>query len=148
MSEIIFRPATESDADDIKALIHLVRINPMNLDWQRFLIASHADRGPVACAQIKPHADGTSEFASLAVHPDFRGQGLARQLMEQILLTAPRPLYLTCISHLEPLYNKFGFRALAKEELTPYFRRVQIFASTMLHLFADGESLLVMRLDV
>lgn len=148
MPEIIFRPATAQDADDIKALIRLVRINPMNLSWQRFLIASHADRGLVACAQIKPHADGTREFASLAVHPDFRGQGLARQLIERILVTAPRPLYLTCISHLEPLYKKFGFHALAKKELTPYYRRVQSFAGSMLRLFADGESLLVMRLDV
>lgn len=147
MPDITFRAATQDDADDIKALIHLVRINPMNLDWRRFLIASHADRGPVACAQIKPHTDGTQEFASLAVHPDFRGHGLARQIVERLLADAPRPLYLTCISNLEPLYKKFGFRALAKEELTPYFRRVQAFAGTMLHLFANGESLLVMRLD-
>jgi len=147
LPEIIFRPATANDADEIKALIRLVRINPMNLDWKRFLIASHTNRGLVACAQIKPHTDGTREFASLAVHPDFRGQGLVRGIMERLLPTAPRPLYLTCLSSLEPLYKKFGFRSVGKEELTPYFRRLQTLAGTMLNLFRDGESLLVMRLD-
>ena len=145
---MVFRPATADDAADIKALIRLVRINPMDLDWRRFLLASSPDGTLAACAQVKPHADGTLELASLAVRPAWRGRGLARRLVEQLLSQSPRPLYLTCRSGLESFYEKFGFRSLAADELTPYFRRLQKLASAMMGLFRDGESLLVMRLDV
>ena len=147
MAELVIRAATQADASHIRALIRLVRINPMSLDWTRFLVASSADGRLAACAQIKPHADGTCELASLAVHPDFRGRGLARALVERLLAGSPRPLYLTCRSGLGPLYEKFGFRPVSRDELTPYFRRIQKLAHRMMSIFGDGETLLVMRLD-
>ncbi|PIV27923.1 MAG: GNAT family N-acetyltransferase, partial [Anaerolineae bacterium CG03_land_8_20_14_0_80_58_20] len=91
MADVTLRPATADDAADIKALIRLVRINPMGLDWKRFLVASSADGELAACAQVKPHADGTLELASLAVRPAWRGQGLARRLVTQLLSGSPRP---------------------------------------------------------
>ena len=145
MADVTLRPATADDAADIKTLIRLVRINPMDLDWRRFLIASSADGELVACAQVKPHADGTLELASLAVRPAWRGRGLARRLVERLLSQSPRPLYLTCRSSLGVFYGKFGFRALASDELTPYFRRLQRLAGVF--LFRKDETLLVMKLD-
>jgi N-acetylglutamate synthase-like GNAT family acetyltransferase len=145
LADVAFRPATANDAADIKALIHLVRINPTGLNWKRFIVASSADGELVACAQVKPHADGTLELASLAVGPAWRGQGLARRLVEQLLSRSPRPVYLTCRSSLGIFYEKFGFRALASSELTPYFRRIQRLADVF--LFRTDETLLVMRLD-
>lgn len=145
MADVTLRPATADDAADIKALIHLVRINPTGLDWRRFLVASSANGELAACAQVKPHADGTLELASLAVGPAWRGRGLARRLVEQLLSQSPRPLYLTCRSSLGVFYKKFGFRALASPELTPYFRRIQRLADVF--LFRTAETLLVMRLD-
>jgi N-acetylglutamate synthase-like GNAT family acetyltransferase len=145
LADVTFRPATADDAADIKTLIRLVRINPMDLDWRRFLLASSADGELVACAQVKPHADGTLELASLAVRPAWRGRGLARRLVEQLLSQSPRPLYLTCRSSLGIFYEKFGFRALVSGELTPYFRRLQRLAGVF--LFHKDETLLVMKLD-
>ena len=119
----------------------------MDLDWRRFLIASSPGGELAACVQVKPHRDGTFELASLAVHPAWRGRGLARRLVERLLAESPRPLYLTCRSGLESFYQKFGFRTLASEELTPYFRRLQKLAGAMMGLFRESETLLVMRLD-
>ncbi len=147
MADITLHPASADDADDIKALIKLVRINPMDLDWRRFILASSADGELAACIQAKPHADGTLELASLAVGPAWRGQGLARRLVEGLLSQSPRPIYLTCRSGLESFYQKFGFRTLTADELTPYFRRLQRLANGMMKLFREGEILLVMRLD-
>jgi hypothetical protein len=132
LADVTLRPATADDAADIKALIHLVRINPTGLDWKRFLVACSADGELIACAQVKPHADGTLELASLAVRPAWLSQ-------------SPRPIYLTCRSSLGIFYEKFGFRALTSDELTPYFRRIQRLADTF--LFRKDETLLVMRLD-
>ena len=145
MADIVFHRATADDEASIKALIHLVRINPMSLDWERFLLASSPDGELVACGQIKPHSEGTLELASIAVHPDWRGRGLAREIIQRLLADSPRPIYLTCRSDLEPFYVKFGFRSLAASELTPYFRRIQKLANVM--LFREGMTLSVMRLD-
>ena len=144
-TDIIFRPATAADALAIHRLIRLVRINPMSLDWERFTVASSPDGKLVACGQVKPHSEGTLELASIAVHPDWRGRGLARQMIERLLAASPRPLYLTCRSELEPFYVKFGFRSLAVSELTPYFRRIQKLANLV--MFREGMTLSVMRLD-
>lgn len=148
MADLTFRLATEADAADIKALIRSVRINPMDLDWRRFTVAiATSSETLVACGQIKPHSDGTLELASIAVHPEWRGRGLARAIIECLLDGSSRPLYLTCRSGLEPLYHKFGFRTQASDELTPYYRRIQKLASAMMGIFREGETLLVMKLD-
>ena len=141
------RPAAATDEADIKALIKLVRINPMDLDWRRFLLASTPDGTLAACAQVKPHADGTRELASLAVGDAWRGRGLARLLVEALLAREARPVYLTCRSGLESFYQKFGFRVLEKSELTPYYRRLQKLANAMMKLGGGAETLSVMRLD-
>ena len=117
----------------------------MGLDWRRFLLACLADGEVVACAQVKPHADGTLELASLAVRPAWRGKGLARRLIEQLLSQSPRPIYLTCRTGLGVFYEKFGFHALASDQLTPYFHRIKRLADVFLH--RKDESLLIMRRD-
>jgi N-acetylglutamate synthase-like GNAT family acetyltransferase len=146
LAEIIFHHARSEDANDIKALIHLVHINPMGLDWRRFLVASSPDGELAGCAQIKPHTDGTFELASLAVHPKWRGQRIASRLIERLVLQSPRPLYLTCRSGLGGFYGKFGFRVLHSIDYPPYFRRLKRIAYVF-RLRKKGESLLIMRRD-
>lgn len=50
----------------------------------------------------------------LAVHPDFRRQGIAHTLMEQILRAAKadgkKRVSLTCEEHLIPFYEAFGYK--------------------------------------
>ena len=101
----------------------------------------------IACGQLKPHIDGSTEIASLAVQPDCRSQGIARAIIEKLMLDAPRPLYLMCRSELGLLYEKFDFYALQPEEMPPYFRRISKLASLVDILARDGTSLLVMRCD-
>src|SRR5512138_1431376 len=109
MTTFTLRPAHETEAGAIQDLIRLVGINPMGLDWKRFIVAVDAQDQIIATGQIKPHGRDIHELASIAVAPEYRGQGLARIIIEYLLKESPRPLYLTCISSLEPLYQKFGF---------------------------------------
>ncbi|MEW6029527.1 MAG: GNAT family N-acetyltransferase [Chloroflexota bacterium] len=146
MADITLRPATRADDAAIKALIRSSQINPMDLDWRRFLLAVTRDGEMVGCGQVKPHSDGTRELASIAVRPAWRGRGIARLIIERLLDESPRPLYLTCASGLGPLYEKFGFRALSEREMTPYFRRLSRLATAFMKL-ARGQTLLVMKLD-
>lgn len=148
MDKLLIRAAKKEEFQAIRDLIDEVQINPTGLAWQRFLVAVTTEGELVGCGQIKPHRDGSREVASIAVRPQFRGRGAARAVLEALLAKENRrPLYLMCRSQLEPFYNKFGFRAVHSNEMTPYFRRI----SRLFGLFRGGRSsedrLSIMRLD-
>ena len=151
MTSYTLRPARETDFPAIKNLIHSVGINPMDLDWRRFLVAVDAQGQVIATGQIKPHGAKADihEMASIAVVPAYRGQGLARAIIEHLLKDSPRPLYLTCRSRLEPLYEKFGFRLVPYEEMPRYYRRLSKLASVIgaVARFGEGDRLSVMKLQ-
>ena len=106
------REAVEADAPAIRALIRQAQLNPIDLDWRRFLVA--VDRSDVvACAQVRPHRGGTRELASVAVSLSHRGRGLGRAVAEAAISREPvRPLYLYTESRTEAFWARFDFRAV------------------------------------
>jgi amino-acid N-acetyltransferase len=138
------RSAAESDAPAIRKLIWQAHINPMSLNWKRFVVAADQQERIIGCVQIKSHYDGTNELASLVVRPEFRGQGIARILIEQLLIDAPSPLYLTCRSSLKQLYEKFGFSVLPPQKMPPYFYRLWRLVRILTLFFRRSETMLVM----
>lgn len=141
------RPARETDAKQIQDLINLVGINPMGLNWTRFIVAVNERGEIIGCGQIKPHGGEIREMASIAAHPKHRGQGIARAVIERLMKENPKPLYLMCLSHNGALYEKFGFRPLAEENLPRYFSRVQKLFNLTNAFRKSGEELLVMKLE-
>lgn len=150
MSSYILRPARETDAAEIKRLIRSVGINPMDLDWRRFVVAVDEQGQVIATGQIKPHQKGAIlELASIAVVEQHRGEGLARAIIEYLLKDSPRPLYLTCRSNLEPFYQKFGFQAIPYEEMPRFYRRLSKLANIFITITRQDEAdgLSVMKLQ-
>jgi amino-acid N-acetyltransferase len=141
------RPARESESALIKALIHSVGINPMGLDWKRFVIAVNDRDEIIGCGQLKPHGKEIIELASIAVAPEHRGNGVARRVIEHLLEESPRPLYLTCVSSNGPLYQKFGFVSIQYEEMPRYFQRLSKLGEALITLSRRNERLLVMKLQ-
>lgn len=117
------RPATQFDQPIITRIIREANINPMSLDWRRFLVAEEAG-AIVGVGQIKMHGDGSRELASIAVIPSHQGRGIARKIIEQLIAQEAGTLYLTCRAQLEPFYARFGFRKIERAEMPPYFRRL------------------------
>jgi N-acetylglutamate synthase-like GNAT family acetyltransferase len=147
---IILRPATAADQARIVAHIRAAQINPIALKWQHFVLALDETTGALAgTAQIKTHRDGSRELASVAVSPQWRGQGVARCLIEHLLAQNTGTLFLTCRSSLGPLYAKFGFQAVGESEVTPYFRRLMKVVGVLRPLMrrAGPDTLLVMKRD-
>ena len=138
----------ETDASDIRVLVHQAQINPLDLDWPRFIVAVNPEGELIGCGQVKTHRDGTRELASIVVASGFRNQGVARAIIEHLTAQYPGTLYLTCRPSLGAFYEKFGYQIIQEGEMPVYFRRVS-------HLFRlmsktgilGGESLLVMRRD-
>ena len=147
MAHYTLRPARETDDAAIKHLIHSAGINPMALDWRRFLVAADDQDRVIATGQIKPHGRDIYELASIAVVPEYRGRGIARAIIEHLLKESPRPLYLTCMSPLGPLYGNFGFQSIPYEEMPRYFQRISRLAGLLFHISNRGEHLLVMKLQ-
>jgi len=148
LADFSIRPATKGDFPAIRSLIHTVQINPTGLQWNRFLVAVTPQGNLLGCGQIKPHADGSREMASIAVQEQARGQGVAREVIEALLKLDPeRPLYLMCRARLKLLYNIFGFHAIGLEEMPPYFRRIRLVERIINSKARQADRLLVMRLD-
>lgn len=141
------RPALESESAQIKELINLVGINPSGLDWKRFVVIVNDDGMLISCGQLKPHSEGILELASIATHPDYREQGLARAIIEDLLQKSPRPLYLMCMSHNGPIYEKFGFYSIRESEMPKYFRRISKLFDIADVFRKTTEELLVMKLE-
>ena len=141
------RPAHETESTQIHDLIRLVGINPMGLDWKRFVVAANDRDEMIGCGQLKPHGQEILELASLAVYPKHQGRGVARALIEHLLKDSPRPLYLMCESSLGSLYEKFGFREIAYEEMPRYFQRMSKLAGLVTTLAKRKERLLIMKLQ-
>ena len=143
---IAIRPAREADAGQIRDLIHLVGINPMGLDWKRFVVAVTDDE-MLGCGQLKPHGPDVLELASIAVYPEHQGKGIARLIIEHLLKNSPRPLYLMCGSGLGPMYEKFGFHTIPYEDMPRYFQRISKLAGLVTTLAQREERLLIMKLQ-
>jgi len=147
LDSLVLRSAVQTDSSQIHDLIHLVGINPTGLDWKRFVVVVNEKDEVIACSQIKPHRDDVYELASIAVKPEYRGQGLARRVIESLLAESPRPIYLMCRSSMGTLYEKFGFRSLEYESMPRYFQRIAKLAGLADVLMKSGDGLLVMKLE-
>jgi N-acetylglutamate synthase-like GNAT family acetyltransferase len=141
------RPARETEAATIQDLIHLVGINPLGLDWKRFVVAVNDQDEMIGCGQLKPHDREILELASIAVYPEHRGRGVARLIIEHLLRDSHRPLYLMCESSLGPFYEKFDFQAISYEEMPRYFQRMSKLVGLATSLARREERLLIMKLQ-
>ncbi|MFN8382418.1 MAG: GNAT family N-acetyltransferase [Anaerolineales bacterium] len=147
MSNYTIRPALESESAQIKELINVVGINPTGLDWKRFIVAVDDNGQVISCGQLKPHGTDVLELASIGTLPEYRGQGLARAVIDELLRNSPRPLYLMCIAHNGPMYEKFGFRVLEGKDMPRYFQRIKKLFDVTDVFRRSSEELLVMKLE-
>lgn len=115
------RAAVAADSPTIRRIVYAARLNPLDLDWRRFLVAERAGR-IVGTIQVRRHDDGTRELASLAVVPEMQATGLGAALIAALREHETPPLYLYCAPRLVGYYERFGFRPIAIRALPPGLR--------------------------
>lgn len=138
------RAANRADAAPIRRLVRRGGINPLGLDWERFIVAVNEDGRVISCGQVKTHKDGSRELASIVTDPQWRGQGAARTVIERLLELHPGNLYLTCRSSLDGFYRKFGFEPVSWKEMPLYFRAAFVLVNALHKAGLLPERLLVM----
>lgn len=141
------RSATAADSSAIRKLIWQVGINPIGLNWRRFVLAVDEKGRMLGCGQVKPHGSGLRELASLAVIPDGRGHGIARLIITHLMLVEKPPLYLTCRPELQTLYTRFGFHSLTLPDYPTYYRRLDQLVRIFNWFRRSNESFSLMRWD-
>ncbi len=138
------RPAITTDRQAILDLMRSGDPNRINLQPRCFLVAetgnATASADPTAntiigIGQVKRHWDGTPELASLVVAEAYRNQGIGGAIVQALIDRhfahhADEALYLFCLSTLEPYYQRFGFRRVARVQL-PWPLRI-------MHLLGNG----------
>jgi amino-acid N-acetyltransferase len=111
------RPATAADQPTIRQMVVREKLDPTTLKWQNFLVAEIEGDPPVivGIGQIKPYP-GAPELGSLVVLREYRGQGIAADLIAALEARAPRPLYLLCQNKMQSYYGRFGYRRISFAE--------------------------------
>lgn len=118
-------PAVAEDQGAIVALIREVRINPLQLKWQNFVVIKDENGRLLACGQLKKRPRGAIELASIAVVKSHRKQGLAKLIIEALLSQQAPPIWLMCLGNLVPFYTQFGFvEVTAVSQLPPFYKRI------------------------
>jgi N-acetylglutamate synthase-like GNAT family acetyltransferase len=121
---INFRRAKEIDQAAIKTVVRQAKLYPFELNWQQFYVALD-NKSIIGVGQIKKHRDGSRELASIAVVPEFQGQGVATALIHKLLSPYDDQLYLLCRDDLESFYQGFGFITVTRANLPPELARRQ-----------------------
>lgn len=132
MENLRIRPATAADEKNIKRLIHAAHLDPTSLKWQNFLIAE-IEGNIAGIGQIKRYP-GCEELGSLVTLPQYRGQGIARELIAALEARAGRPLYLFCESKMETFYQQFGYVCISYGQL-PGFLKMKFMLPLLLRVF-------------
>ena len=130
---VIIRPANAGDQVPIRAIVRAARLNPIGLDWPRFLVAEQGG-GLIGVGQVKPHRDGSRELASIAVVPEWQGQGIGAAIVRELLARERGVLHLMCASTTMPFYRRFGFDEIGRAAMPAYFRRMTRVAGLLIWL--------------
>jgi amino-acid N-acetyltransferase len=129
---ISYRPATTGDRETIHALLDAERLPSSDLATSGVvLIAAKTRDRLVGCVGIEPHGDA-GIIRSLAVAPEYRGQGIARTLVSHAEALASthgvRRLYLLTEGAVE-FWKKVGYTAVPRAEAPAAIRASAEFAS-------------------
>lgn len=146
MAAVTIQKAGPQHFDQIRDLIRRVDINSHRLDWHQFLVALNPLGHVVGCGQVKHQPGNVLELASIAVDTKWRGQGVARAIIEALLAQyGSEPLYLMTESELVQLYAKFGFEKIEEEQMPTYFRRMVKLPGFVELFTKEGLEVIVMK---
>ena len=148
---MLFRTGKPKDAGLISATMLRMKMNPLGINHERFLVATDSGGATLGFGQIRNLGDRGDlfELASLYVQEDERGRGVGTELVRR-LLTAHEAagrslgaLFLLTLEPTTPFYEALGFRVADANEV-PKEMALEVAAGTALS-FVLGNKLVCMR---
>ncbi len=84
------------------------------------IVVAEASGQPAGLGRVVPIADGVGELGGMLVFDDFRGSGLAKQIIGFLQQQAGLPtLYCLPFAELDGLYRSMGFELAAASDAVP-----------------------------
>jgi N-acetylglutamate synthase-like GNAT family acetyltransferase len=105
------RRAREADEYAITALVRSERLNPIDLDWRRFVLAID-EKGIAGAVQLRLHDDDSRELGSLVVRHDARGRGVGARLIDALLAPVTTRVCMITGARFAHHYLRWGFRRI------------------------------------
>jgi N-acetylglutamate synthase-like GNAT family acetyltransferase len=120
--DVKVRHAVESDQSAIVALVRSERLNPNDLDWRRFVVASDGVT-LVGAVQLRRNSDGSHELASLVVRPQMRARGVAARMIELLIQGGSERLYAVTRPANVARFARWGFAPIDPHDAPSEVRR-------------------------
>lgn len=139
---IHIRPATAADDATIRRMVRAEHLDPTSLKWQNFMVVEQ-DGKVIGIGQVKT-LPGCQELGSLVVLPEYRGQGIAAELITALEARTGRPLYLLCQNQMASYYARFGYQQISYRDV-PRFLKLKMLVPMTFRLF--GVRIVILRKD-
>lgn len=104
--EILIDNCSENEMDLIRSYVNEFRLDDEDLKTTQFLVARSAKSELLGFGRLRKHPDSL-ELCTLGVLPDYRGRGIGKKLVSQLIACAGEDLYVVCI--IPDFFKKFGF---------------------------------------
>lgn len=112
-----------ADEPQIRGILEKLDGDRANFNVSQFMVVKNEGK-IIGCVRIKFFLDGSLELASLAVLPEYQGQGIGSELIRKLLLSKPvRPIFLLTSLDKEEFYKRFGFNIINSDNLPEELRK-------------------------
>ncbi len=113
------RLATPDDAAWINERYASVHFQPSDLS-RDLMIVAEIDGAPAGFGRLVPAGEHACELGGMLVFEDFRGRGIARAIIDELLRHADgRTVYCIPFAELEPIYAAAGFERIVPDDTLP-----------------------------
>jgi amino-acid N-acetyltransferase len=119
---LLIRQAAGMDQVAITQLVRSERLNPLDLAWQNFVVAT-LGATLIGAAQMRQHPEGSRELGSLVVSREHRGQGIAGRLISALLARHPNPVHVITRDANAMHYDPWGFERIDTHKAPRSVRR-------------------------
>jgi len=113
------RLANTDDAHWINERYASVHFLPSNLS-RAMMVVAEVDGTPAGIGRLVPAGEHACELGGMLVFEEFRGRGIARAIIEELLCHANgRAVYCIPFAELEPIYAGAGFVRITPDDTLP-----------------------------
>ena len=113
------RLANADDAHWINERYASVHFLPSNLS-RDLMVVAEIDGAPAGIGRLVPAGEHACELGGMLVFEEFRGRGIARAIIEELLRHANgRAVYCIPFAELEPIYAGAGFVRITPDDTLP-----------------------------
>lgn len=121
VSAITIRRGSRSDQASVGELVASERLNPNGIHAENFLLALDGD-WLIGAVQLRCHPDGARELGSLVVRQEYRGRGIAGNLIDTLLAPEPRSVFMITGRRGAKRYRRWGFAPAASHDIPKSIR--------------------------